>query len=274
MTTSTPPLPPPPGRPEAEPPQRLNYVPIGPERQTNAPATAGLVCGMLLFVPFVAGIAAILLGRRGLLRAGEIGGRGRRAAKAAVVLGVINLALSVLLAAASVPLAVQARRRALQHECGSRLRQLGMAAFMYAQDHRGAVAPNLDALQTYLGPGGAATAVCTCPEAGTHGVPPATVGLTITYSYVYVVPPVTRIVQIRSPATVPCLYEPLANHGGRGINVLYWDGHVEWHDAASAQKLIAQIQATQSILPQPIVPTTEVPTTAPAAPGRNDLLPE
>ena len=35
-------------------------------------------------------------------------------------------------------------------------------------------------------------------------------------------------------------------NGGRGINVVYWDGHVEWHNAAQAQAIIAQAQAAQA----------------------------
>lgn len=269
-------MPPPMAPAPPEPPPQLDYVRVGPERQSNTPAVAGLICGVLLFVPFVTGVAAILFGRRGLLRAGEIGGRGRGAAKAAVVLGVINLVLSVLLAAASIPLVRHARRQAMQHECASHLRQLGMATHMYAQDNRGFAPLNLDALQKYLGPGGAAAAVCTCPAAAAHGVPPASAGLTIKYSYIYLVPPVPQMTRIRTPASTPMIYEPLANHRGRGINVVYWDGHVEWHEAASAQKLIAQIQATQSVLPQPVVPGA--PSTAPARPPRvsdiENILPE
>ena len=58
-----------------------------------------------------------------------------------------------------------------------------------------------------------------------------------------------RLAQIRSPANVVAAYEPLANHGGRGANFVYWDGHAEWHPAARAQQLIAQIQATQGLPP-------------------------
>ena len=61
-------------------------------------------------------------------------------------------------------------------------------------------------------------------------------------------------------------YEPLANHGGRGSNFVYWDGHVEWHPAARAQQLIAQIQATQPVVPAlpPRRPTPPAPATRPA----------
>ena len=244
-----------------DPPRRLDYVGVGPEQ--NGTAVAALICGVLVFVPYVAGVAAILLGRRGLLRAGELSGRGRGKAKAAVVLGVINLALSVLLTAAAFPAMAHARRKANEMRCASNLRQLSVAMLMYAQDNRGFLPPDFDAVQKYLGPPLNAAVVCTCHEASAQGLAPASVGLGTKYSYIFVPPPAPRLAQIGSPATVPAAYEPLANHGGRGINVVYWDGHVQWHPAPAAQRLIAQIQATQSALPQPAAGPTSAPATQP-----------
>ena len=271
MTPTPPPLPPPnapPGEPAGVPPGRppLDYLRVGIEQRPNTPATAGLICGVLLFVPYVAGIAAILLGRAGRRRADELGGRGRRAAQAAVVLGVINLALAVLLTAASFPARAHARRKAMQIQCMSNMRQLSIAMMMYAQDSRGAVPPNLDVLLKYLGGPPAVATVCTCPEAAKHMVPPASTGFGTKYSYVYVAPPVQRLAQIRSPANEPAVYEPLANHGGRGANVAYWDGHVEWHNAAAAQALIAKIQVAQAALHQAATAPAIAPATRPTIP--------
>ena len=273
--TPRPPAPPSPRDPPATAPPPLEYVSAEPARQANAPAAAALACGVLLFIPFVTGVAAIILGRRGMLRAGELGGRGRRAARAAVVLGVINLILSVLLTAASVPALMMARRHAMQNQCMSNLRQLGLAMYMYAQDNRGFVPPNLDALQKYFGGGAAGAAVCTCPEGAAHGVPPASVGAVMKYSYVYVAPPDPRLWRIASPATTPAAFEPLTNHRGRGANVLFWDGHVEWLEGAAARR-VAQLQAAQPALPRPVGPQAQAPTTAPApaAPQEESLLPE
>ena len=241
---ATPPLPPP--LPERPP---LDYVPVQATR-SNIPATLGLVCGVLLFVPFASGIAAVVLGRLGLRRADELYGRGRRTAQAAVVLGLINLVLSVLLVAASFPAVGRARRQAMQVKCASNMRQIAMAVMMYAQDHRGMAPPNLDLVQNYLGPGWGPV-VCTCPDAANHGVPPAAVGRGTTYSYVYVPPAVPRLSQIPRAASTPMAYEPLANHAGRGINVVYWDGHAEWHNTAQAQALIARLRAAQATSPPP-----------------------
>ena len=175
------------------------------------------------------------------------------------MLGLINLVLSVLLVAASFPAVGRARRQAMQVKCASNMRQISMAVLMYAQDHRGMAPPNLDLVQVYFG-SGAGPVVCTCPDAADHGVPPAAVGRGTNYSYVYVPPPVWRLSQVPRAASTPMAYEPLANHGGRGINVVYWDGHVEWHNAAQAQAIIAQARAAQAKSSAPsAAPTVEQP---------------
>ncbi|HEY1922778.1 MAG TPA: DUF4190 domain-containing protein [Tepidisphaeraceae bacterium] len=52
---------------------------------------AGVSCGILLVVPFIAGIAAIVLGVMGLRETREPLMRGRRLAIAAIVLGLVNI---------------------------------------------------------------------------------------------------------------------------------------------------------------------------------------
>jgi prepilin-type processing-associated H-X9-DG protein len=238
-----PPAMPPPLQPQQDS-APLEYVRVEPAQRSNAVATASLVCSLLVFVPYVTGLLAVILGRMGLLRAGELGGRGRAVARAGFIIGIVNIALWVMLSIAAVPAVARARQQAMRVQCASNMRQLSIAIAMYAQDNKGMVPPNLDVLGKYFGPG--AAQVHTCPDAAAHGVPPATTTPIARYSYVYIVPPVPRLAQIRMPSTVPAIYEPLANHGGRGINVVYWDGHVEWHTGASAQRVLAQLQALQA----------------------------
>jgi prepilin-type processing-associated H-X9-DG protein len=254
-------------------PPQLDYVPTYGVR-SNVPAAVALVCGVLLFVPFVSGIAALVLGRLGLRRADEVHGRGRRMSQAAIVLGVVNLVLSVALVGASFPATARARQRAQQIKCASNLRQISMAIIMYTNANRGFVPPDLDALMPFFGTPQGAAAVCTCPDAAARGVPPATAGKAMNYSYVYVQPTVPRINQIRGPSTTVAAYEPLANHGGRSVNVLFWDGHVELLEGAAAQTMVAQLQALQAanaggraVASQPAASTTSPsPPSEPATP--------
>ncbi len=66
-----------------------------PETSRRGPwsvaSLVGFACGIFLVVPFVAGIAAIVLGVMGLRETREPIVRGRRLAIAAIVLGLVNL---------------------------------------------------------------------------------------------------------------------------------------------------------------------------------------
>ena len=51
---------------------------------------------------------------------------------------------------------------------------------------------------------------------------------------------------INAPATTVVLYEPMSNHGGDGMNVLFLDGHVEFLTKRSAAAMVAQLQRGQN----------------------------
>jgi hypothetical protein len=54
-------------------------------------ALAGFACGLFLIVPFLAGLAAVVLGIAGMRETREPSMRGRRLAMAGIVLGLVNL---------------------------------------------------------------------------------------------------------------------------------------------------------------------------------------
>jgi hypothetical protein len=60
-------------------------------RPWSVASLSGFACGILLIVPFIAGIAAIVLGVMGLRETRDPALRGRRLAIAAIVLGVVNI---------------------------------------------------------------------------------------------------------------------------------------------------------------------------------------
>jgi prepilin-type processing-associated H-X9-DG protein len=226
--------------PPASTPQPVLPVIDYPTRSAgNRAATLALLFGLLGFVPFVTGVLAIRSGRRGLAVAAaepRAGGIGK--SRAGIVLGVISL-LAWTVAALSLPSAfMKARRQAMYVQCASQLRQIGIAAQMYAARSGGVLPMSLDDL---IANGGLPAQIVTCPVArGDASKPPASSGKFGNYSYVYLGAG-RKIQSIRGPSFTPLAYEPPTNHAGsRGeINVLYVDGHVELVMGPAAQSILA-----------------------------------
>src|SRR5688572_20888182 len=92
--TTQPPPPPMPVEPQPQPPmQVMSYATLQP---SNHAAVLSLVFGLLFFVPlFAPGILAVVLGRRGVRAAKEDAAGRLGLARAGMVLGVVNLVLSL-----------------------------------------------------------------------------------------------------------------------------------------------------------------------------------
>lgn len=104
----------------------------------NRNASRALLFALLSFIPFVPGILAIRYGRRGLSDAdADPKLNGRVAARAGTIIGVVSVTVWTVLSILAVPAMVHARRQAIRVQCMSQLRQMGMAAMMYANGNRG-----------------------------------------------------------------------------------------------------------------------------------------
>jgi prepilin-type processing-associated H-X9-DG protein len=130
--------------------------------------------------------------------------------------------------------------RAHQVRCASNLRQIGLASIMYSNEHQGQFP---DSIATVLATQDISTDVFLCPACihrPASGVLPEVDGPVAT-SYVYVGAAMHYDLEIAG--TVILVYEPISNHNGRGMNVLFGDAHVEWWEAERAEKLIAELEA-------------------------------
>jgi prepilin-type processing-associated H-X9-DG protein len=213
---------------------------------TNQAALWSLVFGLLFFIPLAApGVVAIVFGRRGTKTAKEHGTGRLGMARLGIALGIINLVLS-LVYAASLPFALaRARRAAETVACLSNLRQIGMAAMMYASGNRGFLPLTIDQIAATM-PGTTGKPVFICPACGTNPAkPPVLVGTTVSSHYHYI-PPVARISQIKQPSRTVLAYEPPTNHDNRSMNVLFADGHAESMHGPLMTKIAAELAAGQN----------------------------
>lgn len=151
-----------------------------------------------------------------------------------LVLGVLML----------LPQLGRAREPANRIKCQSNLRQIGQALQMYANDNGGKLPDDFPTLPANedLSP-----AVFVCPS--TSEVPatgPTTQAVVQamkqpgTVSYLYLGKGLTSGDLIPD---VVLAYEPMSNHDGAGMNVLFGDGHVEWIEGAIAKKLLNQFSS-------------------------------
>jgi prepilin-type processing-associated H-X9-DG protein len=166
-----------------------------------------------------------------------------------------GVALAIFLV---LPTMCGAREPANRVKCASNMKQIGLAAIMYANDHGGRFPDDLDAILTSED---LAPVVMTCP---TTADTPATGDTPRAMledfhkpghvSYVYVGKGLT----VKSPSDAVVLYEPLSNHtndgmkvwserladrSGDGMNVLFADGHVEWLGNEEGRSILSQAEA-------------------------------
>lgn len=164
--------------------------------------------------------------------------RGVRIVVGAVIASLIGF---VLVTEVLIPSGLGSRQMAPRVQCASNMRQIGQAIAMYANDHNGQFP---DDLKTVLEIEDVTSAVLVCPESNDQpAVGPTTQAITAALlqpghvSYIYLGKGLTT--QTVTNDTV-ILYEPLANHGSKGMNVMFGDFHVEWLIAADAEAILKQ----------------------------------
>jgi hypothetical protein len=124
-------------------------------------------------------------------------------------------------------------------KCGSNLREIGQALYLYAQEHAGRLPDTLEELLTTqnLDP---ITQVCPASRecrnlTGTptraDAIDPARHGHA---TYVYL----ARGQHYPTPTTRPLVCEPLTNHDLTGMNILFSDGTAQFFPPAEAQKIL------------------------------------
>lgn len=158
--------------------------------------------------------------------------------------GLLLGAASLLLAFYALDQGLRSHETMPREKCASNLRQIGQAAELFANENGGRLPENMaDFLTQDL-----VTACFVCPTsndtpaaaAPTTQATAANVEAPGHCSYVYLG---KDWMADELTENVVLAYEPLSNHGGLGMNVLYGDGHVDWFGFREANKLLAELNA-------------------------------
>jgi prepilin-type processing-associated H-X9-DG protein len=139
----------------------------------------------------------------------------------------------------------RSRETANRVKCGSNLKQIGLALQLYAEKSGGRLPDSMIdlLLQEDLSP-----EVFCCPSSNDDRAPGATPAEQVRQiqrgrhcSYVYH----GRGMTWPCGDTVPIACEPLANHAGDGMNILFGDGHVEFLTPTAAERAMRGLPATR-----------------------------
>jgi prepilin-type processing-associated H-X9-DG protein len=219
----------------AEPPQR------------NPLAMTSLFFGIFGFlIPILGALAALSLGFAALRKARRDGATGQRVAMLGIGLGTAGILLWTV--ALTLPCIDRAREPAQRIKCASNLRQIGQAILLYANENQGQCPPRFEDLLLTEDIG---SEVFTCPSSNdtmAPGTTPQAQAQNLStgghLSYIYL----GAGHALNSSPTAVLAYEPLSNHAGGGINVLYFDGTVTFIPAPQARQLL------KTLKPPPLAP--------------------
>jgi len=219
----------------------------GGPQEANGLATASFVIALVgLLIPVIPGIVAIVLGILGITKTRDRNVGGKGLAIAGIAVGAVSMVTSLIVAGCLMSILLpslnRARETANRVKCASNMRQIGQALLLYANDNHGQYPPRLEDL---LLAGNVNSSVFVCPDSNDTPAPGATPQAQAAAlsaggheSYIYI----PNLSSSASADTI-VLYEPLSDHSGQGMNVLFGDGHVEFDTRQTAAGMIAEIQA-------------------------------
>lgn len=159
-----------------------------------------------------------------------------------IILGYTALMTSIMLPALNA-----AKERANRVKCASNLRQIGQGCLLYANDHKGQYPPDLGTLVKE----GLNEETFVCPSGDTQ-VPPdvrgnpdkAAAWVNQHGDYTYL----GAGKKENLPADTILAYEKAQDHDRQGMNMLFWDGHVDWYVLPAAEQLIQRQKAADQQL--------------------------
>ena len=204
--------------------------PEPPPSEKKGLAIASLICGLLICIPLLSGLAALILGILALTRKGQ-GGKGM--AIAGIVLGVLGIIVIPIVAAIALPVLKVAQETANRTACIHTLRSIDCALRMY-ESREGKFPSDLKTLYTSRDVPDLQVFLCRCCGERADG--------SFKTHYVYRAPlqadPLTSNLRIVAYDDAPCHGD---KHNGRGSGrvVLFTDGSARFLPEPDFQALLA-----------------------------------
>jgi hypothetical protein len=182
-------------------------------------------------------------------------GEGLSAVKMAMIIALVAVGVCTLLYFAVAPSVRRSREAAHRVTCASNLAQIGSALQLYANGNGGRFPDSLDVI---VADGSLPAEMLICPStehtpaAGkTPAEQAANLGKGKHVSYVYIGKGLGF-----GATKQPIAYEPLSDHQGEGVHVLYTDGSVQFLPRAGALVAVPQLAAGGATTTTKPVPQT------------------
>jgi prepilin-type processing-associated H-X9-DG protein len=208
---------------------------VSGKRVTNVWATLGCILAVGFLIPPIA-LAGAIASWIGLRNSANPHIGGRRAALIGLRLGIVGLAL---IPAEAVG-AWWAVGKIDEARCRSQLSAIVFEVQMYANGHSDQLPPNLSTIAAEWG---------RPPTASVYFCPVSSVATARPYVYLRAA---QHTANVKNPASTVMLYE-LPNHFG-GMNVAFYDGHLEFVARNKAAKVLAELSAGQNPPPSLAAP--------------------
>lgn len=151
---------------------------------------------------------------------------------------IVAVIIAILALADVAPHHPVGRPVANRAKCQNNLRQIGAAIQIYQSQNAGTYPPSFDEL---LQAGLLEPANLVCSESNDEPAYGPTTRAILAdlhrpghLSYIYLGQGLTNLT---ATADVLIAYEPITNHGGSGMNLLFGDGHAEWWDAKNSPQI-------------------------------------
>lgn len=163
----------------------------------------------------------------------------------------------MLLVVCLLPTLGRPREPAQRIKCASNLRQIGQGILLYCNDHGGEYP---DSFATILVNEDLTPGVLICPDSDDTPAAGATTQALNTElrstghcSYIYIG---DGLNSATVPANAVVAYEPTANHGNSGSNVLFGDGHVQFMSAIWMTQMTAKLAVRSHAATTPVTMPT------------------